>query len=1595
MAVTAPSQVDLELFDHGSCPDAAGLYGTAFCLATRKPGICKGGHRAGTAAAPAKVIAPPKLAAVPNAPAAKTDAQRIAQEQAAASYTQAMQHAQELARQLGARAGQRHAGVQAAVRDYAGALHQHGQAVKAEDNARTHAQKAHDTAQARNAATQAHYAAQVARAKAKTHAVAKHAALKRAVHVAQFPLTYPSPAGLSSSGWAAEADLYALPGAEFEELYALVAAPHWMCGVDQFCRNPLHPGPCKGWKHTLHAVAPGAYHAYEQDRVAKANAKRVAKIKALQALGSPVPKSLLKEITYVAPTKPQPGFIPPTPKEAVAALPATKAEIGAKLDLKNAAAKQTEQADAAKKLDLQHAALINAAEALGTHPNASAVKKKMIDIAASQKAKGESLTSHPIMQATIKGITEAASAKAGGLHGDEKTKIQKDVSDHVEAGATGIPGSIKSVLEGHKAKQAASAAAMEESAHQGHLSVTEAKDRIHKAYLDITKSDPENNWVMLDDLRSHPLLKDVPKDQVDAALKDMLKNHGEHFDIIPESNQKVLTKSQKDASVKIGNQDQHLISIDHGFDAKAGGAEPAVSKPKATGALAHPDMMAAVDMAGPGFTHQEKLHALQKPGVTKAEFEKLGPSGQQKIKDAIGAAHAANHSTVTTQAIADKLGLGHPALLGNQPITGEKAIVGPHAGKIGPAVTGGHPDGAKFIQALNDAKTTGQKFDVIDTRLTKKMYDAMPPAAKQQVHAVLIAMHQYQPDNVQAIAGAFGIPLPASRKIGVAGLTGHVKAAHDAAVGGVYATDTAKLQHYGALSPAEFQSLPAPARQKILEDLAGMHDKFLSPQKTGKAKTLHDSFHAAHVATAPSSGAGGGTRPHEEALGQKVSQMATAAALISGLAHGKTWTEGELAKKHENAVSLFESEGMNGPGMAASHSDTAQLLADGYSSIWVKKHFDHTVPALTPEQKSGLQAKASSEMKSLILAGSTKPIDGGVMDAFQKGMPVSDILAAAGLQMPGTPQAGAGGVNHLHEPSVSMDANEGAQAVQVITDLAGVSSPDAQVVHSATAKLLEHAIGTKSLPQIAGMLAEGAANSWADKHFPNGGGLFTPAEVQAVKMKAQQEMQDMIENGQVLPKHGGVLYAVKNGYPYGEVLALAKAKALTPVHHAEAHAAVHAIAHGSYVPSMAKIDEMHSKGLPEEVSKIVTPAFVEKWAERNLHSLGLSDHETSVIKNKAQAEMTQMITLGESLPPKNGVLEAVQNQPSGGLAVALKTIVGLGAVPNAKPGGLGKGTTLKGLSEGHQQEILGAFKMQPKGAQLSEPVEENFKSALNVAHGLSGQPGMGKLSLIQVLKAIDAQHSKNLGVTNSGLLEQKITSWLASAEGKAFAKSAKPDPAVAQALGSGIQLPAGTKIGKGEKVQKVGGPGKFDANVSSDQFKAFSPYEAQAEQDAYMAKTGEKWTPAQKAALTSYTIASGSMNGYLRGESSADPSTKQSIIEAQAGMRPLTHYHLLRRGTGFVQLPEQYRSHEGAKAMIGKTITDPAFLSTSVASGGFPGDGLVLEIEAPPGTMGAYVDGISKFSGEQEMLLAAGTKMRVIGVRDEYGTTVMRVRVVS
>ncbi|CAM3803351.1 hypothetical protein KIPE111705_25795 [Kibdelosporangium persicum] len=82
------------------------------------------------------------------------------------------------------------------------------------------------------------------------------------------------------------------------------------------------------------------------------------------------------------------------------------------------------------------------------------------------------------------------------------------------------------------------------------------EQKIRLAYRKLAAS--PQAWVGLADLR--PLLGDVPTDEVDAALKEMSRSGQAH--LVPEPNRKTLDAADHAAAVRIGGEDNHLISIE-------------------------------------------------------------------------------------------------------------------------------------------------------------------------------------------------------------------------------------------------------------------------------------------------------------------------------------------------------------------------------------------------------------------------------------------------------------------------------------------------------------------------------------------------------------------------------------------------------------------------------------------------------------------------------------------------------------------------------------------------------------------------------------------------------------------------------------------------------------------------------------------------------------------------------------------------------------------------------------------------------------------------------------------------------------------------
>ena len=383
-------------------------------------------------------------------------------------------------------------------------------------------------------------------------------------------------------------------------------------------------------------------------------------------------------------------------------------------------------------------------------------------------------------------------------------------------------------------------------------------------------------------------------------------------------------------------------------------------------------------------------------------------------------------------------------------------------------------------------------------------------------------------------------------------------------------------------------------------------------------------------------------------------------------------------------------------------------------------------------------------------------------------------------------------------------------------------------------------------------------------------------------------------------------------------------------------------------------------------------------------------------------------------------VKAVHDHPITG--PALKKAVGLDSGGGAGTGGTSTHvppvstvpaqsatTTLKSgvilLKHGQALKIVGQMKSFPEGQYLESPPDKIWDNLIAIAAHEQVTP-------MQALASIDAQNAVKLGLTNKKLLEEKVRSWLSTADGKTYAEAHKV-PAqskldhlkgLEKGASTSFTNTTGIKLEPGEKVQRIGGPGVFDTSKTEASFAKVSTPEAATDQDKLKKELGVKFSAAQKAALRDYVEGSYAINGWLRDEYKPDQSSIDHAILIQSMMLPIPKDQLLLRGTGWTQFPPEYRSFEGLSKLVGETVQEPAFLSTSVSgsASGFGGD-VKMHIEAPKGTMGVFTKDaqfpngvVPSFLGDEaEMLLAANTQLHIQKVWKEGGTVHVLMRVVS
>ena len=156
-------------------------------------------------------------------------------------------------------------------------------------------------------------------------------------------------------------------------------------------------------------------------------------------------------------------------------------------------------------------------------------------------------------------------------------------------------------------------------------------------------------------------------------------------------------------------------------------------------------------------------------------------------------------------------------------------------------------------------------------------------------------------------------------------------------------------------------------------------------------------------------------------------------------------------------------------------------------------------------------------------------------------------------------------------------------------------------------------------------------------------------------------------------------------------------------------------------------------------------------------------------------------------------------------------------------------------------------------------------------------------------------------------------------------------------------------------------------------------------------------TSAEKDALVGYTGSYSFINEPLRGIKYGNLNTKkEQFVKAVKNMTKAIDKSVIdfdfwtQRGTGAINFPNtkvnSMTSIAELEKLVGTTFEDQGFVSTGAAKGtGFTSHDIMLNIYCPKGTKGAYVDDISKFQGENELILQRGYSYKVTKVEKKNG----------
>lgn len=1329
------------------------------------------------------------------------------------------------------------------------------------------------------------------------------------------------------------------------------------------CLNPLHPGPCKGWKGTLFDAAPGAWHAIEGAKVEKANTARLKKITDLKAKGLPIPHKLLTPIV----AKPHPNAGKTANKasgeahEASKAIsessgvhvkepgkvtlgkavkPTAPAALGPKGKKPTVASKGVAHVIAQEKVTPQYK-LDKAAAITPEQWSALSADDKAMVRAELGKIKKDGFG--PQQKKADDLLTKLADKPA------EPTPVEKaqakNAAFHKEQAAAAKTAPIKLGDAAQKAVAKQSARAEQDTVKgRAHIEAEAAKAAL-----------PPTHAVTLGHLK-------------DGMTRDEWHAAGGNLNAIDLLLKKGLVVKGGTKTVKIHGEDVDQITYHHAPNS------PAVPSKAPEAALPNPAPKAlpkhvqyAVDMANghaPGATWS-KNHLAAYQELSAEDFHGLPKDTQDKVTSELSKAVDKFLDPKKVQASKDLL-----AKFGKGPSTPnvDKTPKPKAAEKAVDFATHLHDHNVTHAQAKEAVEKTGLPAHFAAAKMSAGLTDMDNPN---------LGVHKL---NAGEDAEALVHQKTKLYNTAVLNLP-EVKAA----VEGL---------HSAAMAQAHAQSVhdaKQKAFNKIGQKLAADDGK-LSPIE--KASLLHLQKHILDHPVQTDT-------PHMDSL--KADTKAAGDALEVALhdavkkANAPDAHDMTTAQLNDAVGKLLGPDAVH-PKIALTAEEQQAAIADGKgiadTAGW--KHPDVLTDPVVAAKQGDLAKAAAAEIAAK-----------HVQDKFAAYLDKNHLWAmSAGESVHGVPLTAADKlVLHKHASDVS-DAHNIEKDVtdaKAKTAAAKTAFDDAAEAAKANAtppdpfKLTDFDTGT---------IDDAYSNAWG-KHAEKSVTYGAKTYAQGVAMKAHADYPALkTDLGQLKFLAGMVALAHAKEHtahlnvptdPDTGFLETGPEKTAYLAAMNERHA-VEEQFNALHKQAQAKLDTVRAAvGLKKRaLPKIDSAAVKTSAAESGFHkSTGYGAPNVG----KSTAGKNYMLA-------KVGPKLAVVHKTSGDKMVEkLGDTVGTPSTPKVKnvpapsaPVSLGDAdSAIAHIPDQLKKTITADFKDMPDGKYLADPAEDIFGNLVNLAaaHGKGVPDG---LSVDQVLKTIDETHSKSLGVANSGMLHAKITDWLGTPAGKAYAEGhSTPDAGAVKHILGEVVMPEGVTLEPGQKVQTLAGPGAHDKTLDASAFKPLTALDAQQAQDKAMKANGIKWTAAQKAAIKSYTGSTyQTYNSFLRGDGDGSPSTKQAVVNIQSAMIPLPEHTLLKRGTGWP--PELAKFQSDPKALLDKTFEDKAFVSTTVAgsSGHFSGQALQLTIEAPKGTPAAFVNGISHYKGqENEMLLAAGTKFKVLSVEVVGGKTHMRVRIVG